>query len=66
MTAEKIYRLRCDARRNGLNEPPCGTTSETSGGFAPLATHRDYLKSIGWHRTSTGDICPDCWDDGYR
>jgi hypothetical protein len=66
VTAEKLHRLRCDAKRDGRNNPPCGTPSETSGGFIFLPDFRAHLKTQGWHRSGSKDICPDCWTDGYR
>lgn len=66
MTAEKVHRLRCDARPNGRTAPPCGTASEQSGGFMTLADFRAYLHTQDWHRSGTKDICPSCWVDGYR
>jgi hypothetical protein len=67
MTAEKLHRLRCDAKRDGRDGPPCNTPSETSSGWISLPDFRDYLKNReGWHRRGSRDICPDCWADGYR
>jgi hypothetical protein len=59
MTAARYIVIRCDAN-------PDGCTAEASTPFAARNATEVRKHNEDWHRSKSGDICPQCWKDGYR
>lgn len=59
MTMEKAFWLHCDGPDCTNEEPHNFATRESWA--VRLDAHR-----LGWHRSKSGDICPECWEEGVR
>lgn len=63
MTSSSEHFIRCDAPT--LTGDRC--TAKASTETDSLTALRARLSQQGWHRTARGlDICPTCWNSGYR
>jgi hypothetical protein len=59
MTAQSAHWIECDAPGCTMYHP-CDQSCPTT------AIARDDCKDRGWHRVRGSDICPECWESGWR